>query len=214
MSENTDTFTKARIEMVAEQIRARGINDKRILAAMTKVPRHLFIPKEYINQSYEDHPLPIGQEQTISQPYVVALMTQHLELKAEDKVLEIGTGSGYQTAVLAELTNKVYTIEVNASLSTRAAATLKELGYAVNCKIGDGYYGWLEYAPFDAIIVTCYHDQVPHPLMTQLGDGGRLVIPLGSSRFNQTLVRIWRKGEQFQSANLEGVAFVPMLGQH
>jgi protein-L-isoaspartate(D-aspartate) O-methyltransferase len=214
MIENTDIFSKARIEMVAEQIRARGIDDKRILAAMTKVPRHLFIPGEFINQSYGDHPVPIGQGQTISQPYIVALMTQHLELKAEDKVLEVGTGSGYQTAVLAELSNQVYTVELNETLTTRASAILKELGYTVNYKIGDGYYGWLEYAPFDAIIVTCFHDQVPPPLIKQLGDGGRLVIPLGSSRFSQTLVLIRRKGEQFQSVNLEGVTFVPMLGEH
>jgi protein-L-isoaspartate(D-aspartate) O-methyltransferase len=181
---------------------------------MAKVPRHRFVPPECLSEAYADHPLPIGYGQTISQPYVVALMTQHLAIQPAEKVLEIGTGSGYQAAILAELTDQVYTIEIIEPLGQQAAATLKKLGYNVHCKIGDGYYGWEENAPFDAIIVTCAPDHVPQPLLKQLKDGGRLVIPVGPPGFYQTLWLIERKGEQFQTTNLGGVAFVPMLGEH
>lgn len=207
-------FTQNRENMVEKQIRARGINDKRVLAAMSEVPRHLFVPDEYLDQAYADHPLPIGYGQTISQPYIVALMTEYLELQPGDKVLEIGTGSGYQAAILTEITDQVYSVEIIEALGQRVASTLQELGYNVHCKIDDGYYGWSEHAPFDAIIVTCAPDHVPQPLINQLKDGGRLVIPVGPPGFYQTLWLIERKGEQTKSTNLGGVSFVPMTGEH
>lgn len=207
-------FAEARNKMVEGQIRSRDITAPRVVSAMAKVPRHRFVPPECLSEAYADHPLPIGYGQTISQPYVVALMTQHLAIQPAEKVLEIGTGSGYQAAILAELTDQVYTIEIIEPLGQQAAATLKKLGYNVHCKIGDGYYGWEENAPFDAIIVTCAPDHVPQPLLKQLKDGGRLVIPVGPPGFYQTLWLIERKGEQFQTTNLGGVAFVPMLGEH
>jgi len=207
-------YTEVRNKMVEEQIRSRGITDTGVLLAMAKVPRHRFVPAEYLSEAYGDYPLPIGYGQTISQPYIVALMTQYLEIRPGEKVLEIGTGSGYQAAILAELTDRVYTIEIVEPLGQQAAATLKGLGYNVNCKIGDGYYGWEGKAPFDAIIVTCAPDHVPQPLLKQLKDGGRLVIPVGVPGYYQTLWLIERKGEQSRSTNLGGVAFVPMLGEH
>lgn len=207
-------FTEAREKMVEEQLQGRDISDPRVLSAMAKVPRHYFVPQEYLDQAYADHPLPIGYGQTISQPYIVALMTQHLALQPGEKVLEIGTGSGYQAAILAELTDQVYTVEIIEPLGQRAAAILKELGYNVHSKVDDGYYGWPEHAPFDTIIVTAAPDHVPQPLMRQLKDGGRLVIPVGPPGFYQTLWLFERKGEQFQSTNLAGVRFVPMLGEH
>ena len=207
-------FAEAREKMVTEQIRERGISDPAVLAAMAKVPRHRFVLEDYLDSAYADHPLPIGRGQTISQPYIVALMTQHLALRPDSKVLEIGTGSGYQAAVLAEITGQVYTVEIIEPLGQQAAATLEELGYNIHCKIDDGYYGWEEYAPYDAIIVTCAPDHVPQPLNRQLKDGGRMIIPVGPPGFYQTLWLIERKGEIFQSTNLEGVRFVPMLGEH
>jgi protein-L-isoaspartate(D-aspartate) O-methyltransferase len=212
--EEEDIFAGDRMEMVNVQIVPRGINDERVIAAMSNVPRHRFVPDEYLSQAYEDHPLPIGHGQTISQPFIVALMTQHLALQPEEKVLEVGTGSGYQAAILAELTNRVYTVEIIEPLGLRAAATLEELGYNVHCKIDDGYYGWSEHAPFDAIIVTCAPDHVPQPLLKQLKDGGRLVIPIGPPGFLQTLWLIEKKGDEFKSTNLGGVTFVPLLGEH
>ena len=215
-SENqTETaFAEARNKMVEEQIQGRDITDPEVLSAMAKVPRHCFVPPEYLSEAYADHPLPIGYGQTISQPYVVALMTQHLAIRPGDTVLEIGTGSGYQAAILAELTDQVYTIEIIEPLGQQAAATLKKLGYNVHGKIGDGYYGWEENAPFDAIIVTCAPDHVPQPLLKQLKDGGRMVIPVGPPGYYQTLWLIERNGEQFQSTNLGGVVFVPLVGEH
>jgi protein-L-isoaspartate(D-aspartate) O-methyltransferase len=207
-------FAEARNKMVEEQIRVRDITDPRVISAMANVPRHRFVPPEYLNEAYADHPLPIGYGQTISQPYVVALMTQYLALQPGEKVLEIGTGSGYQAAILAELTDQVYTIEIIEPLGQRAIATLKGLDYNVNCKIADGYYGWQENAPFDAIIVTCAPDHLPQPLTRQLKDGGKMVIPVGPPGYYQTLWLIERKGEQFQSTNLGGVAFVPLVGEH
>ena len=207
-------FAEARKNMVEEQIQARGISDPRVLSAMAKVPRHCFVLQDHLSQAYADHPLPIGHGQTISQPYIVALMTQHLAIRPGEKVLEIGTGSAYQAAILAELTDLVYTVEIIEPLGQQAAATLKKLGYDVHCKVDDGYYGWPEYAPFDAIIVTCAPDHVPQPLIRQLKDRGRLVIPVGPPGFYQTLWLIERKGEQVQSTNLGGVRFVPMLGEY
>lgn len=205
-------FTEARERMVAEQIQGRDVSDPGVLAAMVHVPRHKFVPEEFLSQAYDDHPLPIGYGQTISQPYIVALMTEHLALRPGEKVLEVGTGSGYQAAVLAELSDQVYTVEIIEPLGQRAKATLAELGYDVHCKTGDGYYGWPEHSPFDAIIVTCAPDHVPQPLTAQLGENGRLVIPVGPPGLYQTLWLIERKGGQFISTNLALVRFVPMLG--
>lgn len=213
-SEEETAFAKAREKMVEEQIRVRGISDPRVLTAMAKVPRHRFVLEEYLSQAYADHPLPISHGQTISQPYIVALMTEYLALQPGEKVLEVGTGSGYQAAILAELTDQVYTVEIIEPLGQQAAAILQELGYNVQAKVDDGYYGWEEYAPFDAIIVTCAPDHVPQPLIRQLKDGGRLVIPVGPPGYYQTLWLIERKGDQIQSTNLGGVRFVPMVSEH
>jgi protein-L-isoaspartate(D-aspartate) O-methyltransferase len=212
--EEEAVYSKARETMVEKQIRARGISNSRILAVMARVPRHRFVPEEYVKQAYEDHPLPIGFGQTISQPYIVALMTELLELEIGDKVLEIGTGSGYQAAILAELTDWVYTIEIIEPLSQQAESTLKELGYDVHIKTDDGYYGWPEHGPFDAIIVTCASDHVPQPLIKQLKDGGRMVIPVGPPGHYQTLWLIEKRGEQLKSTNMGSVIFVPMVGEH
>ena len=209
-----EAFAEAREKMVREDIAGRGINHPRVLEVMEKVPRHRFVPEEYLDEAYADYPLPIGYGQTISQPYIVALMTQFLLLEPGDKVLEIGTGSGYQAAILAEITDEVYTVEIIEPLGQQAEARLKEMGYEVHCKIGDGYYGWEEYAPFEAIIVTCAPDHIPQPLTRQLEDGGRMVIPVGPPGFYQTLWLIMREGEKFNMINLGGVHFVPMLGEH
>ena len=212
--EGEDIFARDRMEMVNSQIAQRGIHETRVIAAMSNVPRHRFVPDDYVSQAYEDHALPIGHGQTISQPYIVALMTQYLTLRVGDKVLEIGTGSGYQAAILAELTNQVYTVEIIEPLGRQAATTLDELDYKVHCKVDDGYHGWTEHAPFDAIIVTCAPDHVPQPLIKQLKDGGRMVIPIGPPGFQQTLWLFEKKGDKLQSTNLGGVAFVPLLGKH
>jgi protein-L-isoaspartate(D-aspartate) O-methyltransferase len=210
-----DPYAKQRKWMVDSQIRARGVTDEAVLEVMEKVPRHEFVLEKYLSQAYADHPLPIGYGQTISQPYIVALMTELLEIKRGDKVLEIGTGSGYQAAVLAELTDEVYTIEIIGELAQSAEARLRRLGYTkVKVKHADGYYGWEEYAPFDAIIVTCAPDHVPQPLLKQLKDGGRMVIPIGPPGGYQTLWQFIRKGEKVVANNMGGVRFVPMTGEH
>ena len=204
----------AREAMVEYQIQARGIADERVLKAMLEVPRHRFVPPDYQGQAYSDQPLPIGLGQTISQPYIVALMTELLNIQPGDKVLEVGTGSGYQAAVLAELTDEVYTIEIIETLAQRAAQTLREAGYAhTQNKVADGYYGWEEHAPFDAIIVTCAPDHVPQPLVAQLREGGRMVIPVGPPGSYQTLWLIEKKGGQVVSFNQGAVRFVPLLGE-
>ncbi len=198
--------------MVQRQIRARGVKDKRVLAAMEKVPRHEFVPAEQRLQAYEDRPLPIGEGQTISQPYIVALMTELLEVEEGDKVLEIGTGSGYQAAILAELTPHVYTIEIIASLAERAEETLRRLGYeTVQVKAGDGYLGWPEHAPFDGIIVTCAPEEVPEALAEQLKEGGRMVIPVGPQWTNQTLYVLRKSGGRLRQKEVIPVRFVPMV---
>ncbi|NOZ30134.1 MAG: protein-L-isoaspartate(D-aspartate) O-methyltransferase [Chloroflexi bacterium] len=208
-----DPYARLRHEMVEKTMRARDITDERVLAAMEKVPRHEFVLPEYLDQAYADHPLPIGFGQTISQPYIVALMTQLLQLQPTDKVLEIGTGSGYQAAVLAELVDEVYTIEIIPELAQSAKERLKRLGYKnVHVRQGDGYYGWPEEAPFDAIIVTAAPDHVPPPLVQQLKDGGRLVIPIGPPGGYQTLWQIVKRGENLEANNIAGVLFVPMTG--
>lgn len=199
--------------MVAQTIEARGVKDPAVLRAMRSVPRHLFVPSEYLDNAYEDHPLPIGYGQTISQPYIVAWMTELLELKPGEKVLEIGTGSGYQAAVLAELSyGEVYSIEIVPQLAESAKERLEQLGYPLHVKQGDGYYGWQEYAPFDAIIVTAAPDHLPSPLINQLVEGGRLVVPIGPPGGYQTLWKFVKTESDLKAYNLGGVAFVPLTG--
>ncbi|MCS7220578.1 MAG: protein-L-isoaspartate(D-aspartate) O-methyltransferase [Anaerolineae bacterium] len=208
-----EVFARRRHEMVERTMRARDITDEKVLAVMEKVPRHEFVLPEYLDQAYADHPLPIGFGQTISQPYIVALMTQLLQLQPGDKVLEIGTGSGYQAAVLAELVDEVYTIEIIPELARSAEERLRRLGYTdVHVRQGDGYYGWPEEAPFDAIIVTAAPDHLPQPLVQQLKDGGRLVVPIGPPGGYQTLWQIIKRGEELEANNIAGVLFVPLVG--
>ncbi|MGB9698569.1 MAG: protein-L-isoaspartate(D-aspartate) O-methyltransferase [Thermodesulfobacteriota bacterium] len=204
----------ARQRMVERDLKGRDIKDPKVLEIMGRIPRHLFVDPSFRNQAYADHPLPIGEGQTISQPYIVAFMTQTLQIKPGERVLEIGTGSGYQAAVLAELTDQVYTIEIRETLAKKAAARLKKLGYdKVRVKYGDGYFGWEEAAPFDAIIVTCAANHIPPPLLKQLNEGGRLVIPLGSTTYFQTLTLITKKKGKPEVQHLLGVSFVPMIGE-
>jgi protein-L-isoaspartate(D-aspartate) O-methyltransferase len=204
-------FTAQRQRMVEQQLKSRGIKDERVLAAMAKVPREEFVPVDARTEAYQDGPLPIGHDQTISQPYIVAFMTEQLGPKPSDRVLEIGSGSGYQAAILAELVPDVYTIEVIEPLAKTAEATLQRLSYRnVHLKVGDGYKGWPEEAPFDAIIVTCAPDKVPQPLVNQLKDGGRMVIPVGE-RFAQQLYLFEKKNGQLKESATVPVRFVPML---
>jgi len=206
-------FGAERQRMVQQQLMARGINDARVLGAMAKVPREEFVPPESRAASYEDGPMPIGHGQTISQPYIVAFMTEQLRPKASDRVLEIGTGSGYQAAILAGLVKDVYTIEIIEPLAKDAEATLRRLGYKnVHAKVGDGYRGWPEYAPFDAITVTCAPDHVPQPLIEQLKEGGRMIIPVGGFG-NQELYLLEKKSGQLQRRAVLPVRFVPMAGE-
>lgn len=208
-------FTAARERMVGQQLAApsRGVTDARVLAVMGKVPRHEFVPASLRAQAYGDHPLPIGYDQTISQPFIVAFMTEKLEPKPTDKVLEIGTGSGYQAAVLAELVREVYTIEIVEPLARRAEADLKRLGYTnVMVRAGDGYKGWPEAAPFDAVIVTCAPEHVPQPLMDQLKEGGRMIIPVGPVG-DQELYVLRKKGDKVEKRAVLPVRFVPMTGK-
>lgn len=201
-----------RQKMVETQIKNRGVKDERVLAAMMKVERHLFVPKAYESQAYSDQPLPIGEGQTISQPYIVALMTELLELKGEERVLEIGTGSGYQAAILAELAREVFTIEIIEPLASSAKKLLSELGYrSIEVKAGDGYLGWPEHAPFDAIIVTCAPDHIPKPLIDQLKEGGRLVLPVGTH--SQELKKIVKRSGKIETTDVIPVIFVPMTGE-
>jgi protein-L-isoaspartate(D-aspartate) O-methyltransferase len=210
-----DPYQAARREMVATQIRARGVRDARLLAAMEKVPRHLLLDRSLWSQAYADHPLPIGEGQTISQPYVVALMTEQLRLSPSARVLEIGTGSGYQAAILAEMVREVFTVEIRKALADRAAKRLKELGCGnVQVKYADGYFGWAEHAPYDAIIITAAVNHIPPPLIKQLKEGGRLILPLGSTVFYQTLTLVTKKKGGDLSVEQKGeVAFVPMTGE-
>jgi protein-L-isoaspartate(D-aspartate) O-methyltransferase len=207
-----DGFEDARQAMVARQLQRRDITDPRVLVAMGTVPRHRFVPAGLSSRAYGDYPLPIGEDQTISQPYIVALMTQWAEVAPGDRVLEVGTGSGYQAAVLAELTEQVFSIEIRPELARQAAARLKDLGYGrVQVRSGDGYQGWPEAAPFDAILVTAAAARVPPALAAQLKEGGRLVIPLGPPGGAQTLMRYRRvQGKLVEEANLP-VRFVPLV---
>jgi protein-L-isoaspartate(D-aspartate) O-methyltransferase len=206
-------FQSMKEEMVETQIRARGIKDETVLNAMLKVDRHEFVPEEARHLAYSDRPLPIGEGQTISQPYIVALMTELLELKKGDRVLEIGTGSGYQAAILAELANHLYTIEIIESLGRSAEGLLRKLGYKnITVKIGDGYIGWEEFAPFDAIIVTAAPPHIPQPLLDQLKERGRLVIPVGD--YYQELKKVTKVKGEIKSQDIIPVVFVPMTGEH
>jgi len=209
-----DKFNTARRDMVETQIKRRGVSDLRVLMAMRKVPRHKFVPPIQQDQAYGDYPLPIGEDQTISQPYIVALMTEILEVKDTDKVLEIGTGSGYQAAVLAELAAQVYSIERIPSLAARAQKVMEELGYTnIHIKVGDGTLGWPEEAPFDAIMVTAGAPQVPRPLTEQLALDGRLVIPVGD-QWSQTLTLVRRTKDGLKFEYHGGCRFVRLIGQH
>lgn len=203
-------YVEPRARMVQTQILARGIRNKDVLNAMLKVKRHLFIPKRYSASAYADYPVLIGEGQTISQPYIVALMTEVLDLDKSEKVLEIGTGSGYQAAVLAEICGQVYTIEIVESLGQRSKKLLKELNYDnVHVKIGDGYKGWPEHSPFDAIIVTCAPTHIPQPLVDQLAEGGRMVIPFGKTHAQKLVLLIKKQGKLIEHSIIP-VRFVPM----
>jgi len=205
-------FEKLRLRMVKTQIEVRGVRDEKLLEAMRKVPRHLFVPEKYRKYSYDDRPLPIGEEQTISQPYIVAYMTESLGLKGNEKVLEIGTGSGYQAAVLQGLVSEVFTVEIIEMLGLRAELLFRELKYDnIHVKIGDGYKGWPEEAPFDAVIVTAAPDHIPQPLIDQLKIGGRLIIPVGD--YMQELVLVTKTKKGVDKKQLLPVMFVPMTGK-
>lgn len=208
-----DPFAVARATMVRDHLASRDITDKRVLAAMGRVPRHRMVPAHLQSEAYSDRPLPIGHDQTISQPYIVAFMSQALELKPGDKVLEIGTGSGYQAAVLAELVDAVYSIEIVEPLATRAATDLAALGYKnINLRTGDGYEGWSDAAPFDGIVLTAAPPiEIPQPLLDQLAEGGRLVAPVGTGI--QELVRYRKVDGQMEMEKLLAVRFVPMTGK-
>jgi protein-L-isoaspartate(D-aspartate) O-methyltransferase len=205
---------KERNRMVDDQIIPRGVRDERVLAALRKVPRHEFLPEAIRGMAYADNALPIGEGQTISQPYMVALMTELLALKGTERVLEIGTGSGYQAAVLAELCEKVYTVERIKTLADRARATLDRLGYrSVAIKVYDGTYGWKDMAPFDAILVTAGSPDIPTPLVEQLKEGGKMVIPVGT-RYGQDLIRVIRTAEGTVKEQTIPCVFVPLIGNH
>jgi len=213
-SSEKDPFARHRRTMVDQDIRARGIRDQKVLAAMLKVPRHLFVDEHLQGRAYADHPLPIAEGQTISQPYVVALMTEKLRLKPGDRVLEIGTGSGYQAAVLAEIAKEVYTIEIRKGLAELSAKRLRDLGCAnVQVRHGDGYFGWEEKAPFDAIMITAAANHIPPPLIKQLKEGGRMILPLGSTVYFQTLTLATKKKGELDVEQLTAVRFVPMVGE-
>ncbi|NVM01830.1 MAG: protein-L-isoaspartate(D-aspartate) O-methyltransferase [Candidatus Helarchaeota archaeon] len=213
--QSEEYFDQLRKQMVEWQLKSRDIADPKVLEVMGKVKRHLFVSKNLRSEAYADHPLPIGEGQTISQPYIVALMTQLLDVKLGEKVLEIGTGSGYQAAVLAELTDSVYTIEIKEKLAVSAEKRLRYLRYYnIKVKYGDGYYGWEEYAPFDAIIITAAANHIPPPLVKQLKEGGRLLLPLGSTRYWQTLTMGTKiSGELTNIRHITDVIFVPMTGE-
>lgn len=207
-------FNLSREKMVKNQLITRGIKDKKVLQAMSKIPRHLFIEDALYGEAYNDHPVPIGEKQTISQPYIVALMTEALELKGDENTLEIGTGSGYQTAILAELSSRVYTIERIKSLLGNARKLLSQLGYDnILFKAFDGTLGWKEYAPFDAIMVTAGAPHLAKPLIDQLADNGRMIIPVGD-RYSQELIKVIRKGVDLEQESLGGCRFVNLIGAH
>jgi len=205
-----DPYESKRLEMVHTQIETRGVNNMKVLKAMRKVPRHLFVPDDQQPFAYEDHPLRIGYGQTISQPYIVAYMTAAVRLGSDDTVLEIGTGSGYQAAVLSEIVDHVYTLEIIPGLGNEAKDRLQELGYEnVHVKVSDGYYGWKEKSPFDAIIVTAAASEIPPPLIEQLKEGGRFIIPVGPTHGHQVLILVEKKNGKVKKKSLLPVTFVP-----
>lgn len=207
-------YRLSRTRMVRNQLIPRGIADERVLAAMERVHRHLFVEEALAGEAYNDHPLPIGEKQTISQPYIVALMTEALELSGDEKVLEIGTGSGYQTAILAELAKTVYTVERIRSLSEKSKSLLAELGYTnIRFNASDGTLGWKAFAPYDGVLVTAGAPGIPDPLLDQLAEGGRLVIPIGN-RYSQDLIRVKRAGNRFVEENFGSCRFVDLIGNH
>lgn len=209
-----DKYIKARENMVENQLKNRNITDKKVLDVMNRIERHRFVPLELQNRAYNDNPLPIGYGQTISQPYIVALMTQSLQVNEDDRILEIGTGSGYQAAVLADLVKQVYTIEIVGELADSAEDRLNRMGYKnVKVKNADGYFGWEENAPFDAIIVTAAANHIPPPLLQQLKHNGKLIIPLGSTLTFQTLMLITKTGDELETEFITGVRFVPLTGE-
>jgi protein-L-isoaspartate(D-aspartate) O-methyltransferase len=208
-----DEYTEQRQTMVERQILSRGITDAETISAMMKVPRHLFVSEDLRSQAYADYPLPIGYGQTISQPYIVALMTSSLQLKGNETVLEVGTGSGYQAAVLAEIVSQVYTIEIVPELTQRAEAVLRELGYRnVSVKNADGYFGWEENGPYDAVMITAAVDHIPPPLVSQLKDGGKLILPLGNPLYYQTLTLVEKRNGELFTKYICDVKFVPLTG--
>jgi len=211
-SPSPDPYQEARSRMVQTQIVRRGVQDERVLKAMARVPRHLFVPADYVSSAYGDHPLPIGFGQTISQPYIVAIMSELLGLEPGEKVLEIGTGSGYQAAILAEMGQDVYTVEIIPQLAQEAQERLRRLGYdRVHTLNADGYNGWPEHAPYDGIIVTAAPDHVPQPLLQQLADGGHLVIPVGPQGSYQVLWQFIREGAETKAYQIMDVLFVPLV---
>jgi len=211
--QDSPEFKAAREKLVQNDIEDRGIDDPKVLSAMRAVPRHCFVPEQIISSAYADTALPIGEGQTISQPYVVALMTASLKLDADQRVLEIGTGSGYQAAILAEIVKTVYTIEIKDKLYRKSTRLLKNLGYAnVITRNADGYFGWEEAAPFDAIMITAAVNHIPPPLLKQLKEGGRLILPLGNPFSYQNLTLVTRRADDYTTRQITGVLFVPMTG--
>lgn len=209
-----DEYAKARTDMVKSQIQKRGVSNRNVLKAMAAVPRHEFVPGDLRDRAYEDHPLPIGEGQTISQPYIVALMTEQLGLSSESRVLEIGTGSGYQAAVLSKIAKTVYSIEIKEKLHHRASGILRPPAYSnVATKHGDGYYGWKDAVPFDGIMITAAVNHIPPPLLKQLKDGGKLILPLGNPFGYQNLTLVTKTGEDYKVKQITGVLFVPMTGR-
>jgi protein-L-isoaspartate(D-aspartate) O-methyltransferase len=212
--EKDGAFKLLREKMVKGQIKARGIHDERVLSAFRNVPRHRFVPLERVDSAYDDHPLPIGYGQTISQPYMVALMTDALKLTGAEKVLEIGTGSGYQAAILSELAGSVYSIESVPALYESASLLLNEMGHTnIKLKVGDGSLGWKEFSPYDGIVVTASAPSVPEPLVEQLADGGRMVVPVGDS-YNQILTLVKKDKGKVHTEELCGCVFVPLIGEY
>ena len=206
-----DQYQVRRKAMVEEQLKSRGISNQKVIQAFLEVERHLFVPERYRNRAYNDYPLPIGYDQTISQPYIVAYMTEVLDLKPSNKILEIGTGSGYQAAILGEICDSVYSIEIVKPLAERAKDLLDDLGYEnVFIRIGDGYQGWKSNAPFDKIIVTCAPNNIPKPLQHQLAEGGKMIIPVGGA-YNQSLVLLEKRNGELKKKKKLSVIFVPMV---
>jgi len=215
LGQNEDgNYSLLREKMVKTQIASRNIKDEKILNVMKKVPRHLFMPASVRHMAYEDHPVPIGEGQTISQPYIVALMTEALELKGNEKVLEIGTGSGYQASVLAGIVKEVFTIEIKEKLYKQATVTIRDLGISnIKIRFADGYFGWEEHIPFDCIMITAAVNHIPIPLFKQLKENGKMILPLGNPYSYQNLVLVTKTGEDYIIKEICGVLFVPMTGK-